>query len=141
MIHTLFHMLHCEWQSYFGSCGLFTWWGSPLRWQWATLLVSISCVTWTIVYYRRNTESYQIKDIAAPLILPFVVGMVFSLFQIHMLFWTIATAGWASMLEPIELVHNQIFASHAGFYGSLVILLLWFQRWIRRKITISKLNA
>jgi len=141
MIHTLFHILHCEWQSYFGSCGLFTWWGSPLRWQWAALLVSISCVTWTIFYYRRNTESYQVKDIAAPLILPFLAGMVFTLFQIHMLFWNMASAGRASVLEPIELVFNQLFASHAGFYGSLVVFLFWVYRRIRRKLIRNKQNA
>ena len=141
MVHPLFHMLYCEWKSYFGSCGLFAWWGSPLRWQWAALLISIACVIWTIVYYRRNKGSYQIKDIATPLVLPFMAGIVFSLFQIHMLFWSIAKAGWAIFFEPIELVFNQLFASHAGFYGSVVVFFLWLYRLIRRKKTTTKQNA
>jgi hypothetical protein len=93
-------MFSREHLNYFDTPALHCWWGDPVRWEIAVLAIAALSL---FVVIRSACGRLQRFWSAIPLImvvLPSVVGALFSLVQIHLIFDTLATAGWAGPHRP-----------------------------------------
>ena len=107
---------HHEYPSYFNAPGLL------IRWEIAVLVVAAICALPLCLPLRSVHRPF----FAASVILtPFVFGLIFSIFQIQMIFHELAVAGWTSPCTPAQVVFCDLFYSHIGLYCSILLLLLW----------------
>jgi len=116
----LFNPHHCP--SYFLTPALFIWWGDPVRWEIATLVVAAICVlALALPFHTAHRRFFLTVIISGPL----VFGLASSVIQINMLLHEVASAGWAGPTSPEEFIFCELFSSHIGLYCSVALFFLW----------------
>jgi hypothetical protein len=119
-----------DYPNYFHAPGLSAWWGDPIRWEIAVLIIAvISAAALFLPCRRTRVPLFVASAIAAP----FIFGLVATVFQIHMIFYTLSRSGWAGVkgigpgLNPWEdHIFCSLFSSHIGLFSSIALMLIWF---------------
>ena len=131
-----------QYPNYFSAPGLFTWWGDPVRWEMAVLVVAAICA-FALFLPRHGARTPLL--VASALAAPFIFGLAATVFQIHMIFYTLASAGWSGPKgigpgpEPWDdVIYCGLFSSHIGLFSSLTLLLVWLcVRAFRRATNVA----
>lgn len=124
----MIRLFSVEYPNYIHANRLNTWWGDPIRWEMAVLVVAAICAVTISRQASRRGASFVAPLICAPLFF----GLVSTVFQIHMIFRALAYAGWTGLKgigpgpEPWDdHIFCALFSTHIGLFSSVSLFLLW----------------
>ena len=117
-----------QYRNYFHTPALYTWWGHPVWWESAVVAIAAICAVALFLPIPPNRRLFfRAWLISAPLIF----GLAATVFQIHMIFYTLTVSGWAGpgtsgrfSLPWDDIMFCDLFSSHIGLFSSIGLLLL-----------------